>query len=473
MSKILLKNCRFMIAKPHPDGVFENTSILVDAPNIEAVGDGDEIKSLIQNDKDIDEVDCSRKLVMPGLVDSHNHLANYAFNLLPGVDPSVLDFDGISECLNKFIWPAHTWTSEESTYNFTLLSMMQAIKHGTTTITSAWPFPKAGYRAGVSSKMRLILHPQMVSNVELGDKMNDDEFLKNTEEVIRKYHNAEDGRIQVAVHPHATYSCTEQLLVKSFELAEKYDVGWATHLLEGTEDRRLTDAQFADRGGVIQYLGDLGILSGRSLFFHCDQMNREEMEIFAENGCAISHNPQSNADYHGTVADLRGMLKAGVTLGLGTDMPMSNMFTQMYTAYILHAVVDHGDPEPIMPWVPVELATIGGAKAQRLDDKIGTLEAGKRADIITVDLIKNLHLHPMNAGTLLFWIVSQGAGTIAEDVLVDGRFLRRDGEFTDLDEEEVVARSNEWLSKFIVWYKERKASNQPVTIRRYPDYENR
>nr|MDJ0925199.1 amidohydrolase family protein [Acidimicrobiia bacterium] len=276
---ILFKDCRFLITKASFDGVVEKGWVLVDGPLIKAVGTADDLDQELVDGADV--VDCSNKLVMPGMIDSHNHLANYPFNLLPGIDPDSLNFNGISECLQKLIWPAYIWATDESTYDLTLLSMMNVIARGTTTVTSAFPFPDGGYRAGVTSKMRLILHPQVVSNVTLGDGFDDEGYLAKTEEVIQNYHNAEDGRIQVAVHPHATYSCSERLLLGCMELAEQYDVGFATHLLESIPDRYLSDTQFASYGGMVGYLEKKDLLQPRSLFFHCDQVNRAEAEIFA------------------------------------------------------------------------------------------------------------------------------------------------------------------------------------------------
>lgn len=468
---ILFKDCKYLITEASLEGVMEKGWVLVDGPIIKGAGKADELDRTLLDDKDLEVVDCSSKLVMPGLIDSHNHLANYPFNLLPGIDPDTLNFDGISECLQKFIWPAYIWATEDSTYDLTLLSMLNAIARGTTTITSAFPFPDGGYRAGVTSRMRLILHPQVVSNVQLGDGLDDEGYLAKTEEVIRNYHNTEDGRIQVAVHPHATYTCSERLLLGCMELAEKYDVGFATHLLESIEDRQLSEAQFAEQGGLVQYLKDRNLLQPRSLFFHCDQLNRAEAEIFAEAGCAIAHNPQSNATYHGSVADVPTLLEAGVTVGLGTDMTAANMFDAMYTGFIVNSVVPPNHERMLDSSIFLNLATIGSARALRLEDKIGTIEVGKRADIITVDLSRNTSIYPLNAGNLIFTLVSQGAGTMVDDSMVDGTFLLRDGEFTFLDEEAVIAHSDERLSKFESWYRDRKSSGVTMTPVKFADYD--
>jgi len=191
---ILFDNCRFLIAEPNPEGVIENGWVLVDGPVIKAVGGPTDSPRAEVRSQGGEVMDCRGKLVMPGLIDTHNHLANYALNLLPGIDPSSLEYTGISECLEKFIWPAYTWVSGECTYDLTLLSMCNAIKHGTTTITSAFPFPDDTYRAGVESRMRLIIHPQTVSNVLLGGRLDLDTYPPPTDDTIRNYHKAEAGR---------------------------------------------------------------------------------------------------------------------------------------------------------------------------------------------------------------------------------------------------------------------------------------
>jgi cytosine/adenosine deaminase-related metal-dependent hydrolase len=122
------------------------------------------------------------------------------------------------------------------------------------------------------------------------------------------------------------------------------------------------------------------------------------------------------------------------------------------------------------PWTPFELATVGSAKALRLEDKIGTLEPGKRADIVTVDLSRNTGLYPLNVGNLLTFMAFNGPGTEVADAMVDGEFLRRDGEFTIFDEEAITAKANEWCDKFTVDYMTAKAAGDPMFNRVHEEY---
>lgn len=270
------------------------------------------------------------------------------------------------------------------------------------------------------------------------------------------------------MHPHTLYSCRESMLEKSIALAEEYDVGFATHLLESPEDRVRSDERYRDRGGLILWMLSSGLLQELSLFFHCAQLNEEEIQVFAEQGCAVAHNPQANT-FFGDVAYVPAMLEAGVKVGLGTDAPICNLFDQIFAANMLHNVMPR-DKRGLDPWTPLQLATMGSARALRLEDQIGSLEAGKRADIITIDLSRNTSIYPLNAGIFLGWIAEQGAGTIVCDAMVDGVFLRRENEFTIFDEEAIIGRSDEWLAKFSNWYLEKKRLGQPHVQIVHEDY---
>jgi len=171
-------------------------------------------------------------------------------------------------------------------------------------------------------------------------------------------------------------------------------------------------------------------------------LNEAEIDMMAEYGVAIAHCPPTNSIL-GNCAYLPYMLHKGVKVGLGTDFPTHNLFNVMLSVSQQHAIM----PRPmrgLLPWTPYELATLGSARALRWEDQIGTLEVGKRADVVTIDLTCNTSLFPLNVGTLMLFLSVNGPGTEVTDALVDGHFLRRDGKFTFLDEAEIMGRAQYW-----------------------------
>ncbi len=449
MNKVLFKNCRYLICKAAPEkGILEHGAVYVEGPVIKAVGPTAEIERLV-TDENTEVLDCRNKIVMPGLIDSHNHVGEYHQFLILGMS-SWKPVRGIIDVLHHYIWPAWTWLTEESTYDLTLLGIVNLLKHGTTTTANAFHFPDAVYKAAELSRMRMVIQPQMVTAYEMSDGLDEQGYLAQTEDAIRNYHNTLDGRVTVDVHTSWPWNCTESMLVKGMALAEKYDVQFATHLFEAPDEKRLANELCANEGGAIQYLRNIGLVNERSVFFHCTQLNEEEIDIMAEAGCAITHCPTNNAR-KGDCAYLPYMRDAGVRLGLATDNPTGNLFKDMAAMSLFHNIMPR-EKRSVPVWVPLELATTGSAKVLRMDDRVGTLEPDKRADIITIDLRRNTDLMPLNAGMLFYFLCINGPGAVAADVMVDGVFLRREGEFTILDEEAIIAKATQWFEKFTDYY---------------------
>ncbi len=461
MNKTLLKNCRFLITKPYPDGVIENGAVYVEGSQIKAVGQSLEIEKMLESSGGIDILDCSNKIVMPGLIDSHNHLANFPFQLIPAIEPPTY-IGEIFDIMDLMIWPAYSWVDEEKTHDLTLWSMVNLLKHGTTTSTNAFPFPEAVYHADEKCRMRLVMQPQMVTRVRLKDGLDENGYLASTASAIQKYHNSLGGLFQVSVHISAYWEVTESLALKAMQMAKEYDVQFASHLLEAWDERKKMDEIWGNAGGPVKVLKDKGLINERTLLFHCSWLTNEEIDMIADLGSAVAHNPESNAEY-GDVAYVPRMLQAGVPVGLGTDIPTSNLFNQMYLTKYLQNCMPR-DIRRLDPGVPLELATIGSASALGLEDKIGTLEVGKQADIITIDLIRNTSLFPLMPNLLLDQIVTKGAGTVVTDAMVDGVFLRRNNEFTFLDEDAIISRTNDLLSEFAEYYSDLKKSGKAPVV---------
>lgn len=476
MNKILFRNCRYLISHPTPfGGIIENGGLYIEGTQIKALGPSAEIEAQYGNQSDVDIVDASKKIVMPGLVDAHNHVGEAQMFLIFGWLESPLT--GIADTARRVLWPAYNWFTEESVYDLTLLGMANLLKHGTTTVANAFTFPDAVYRASVAAGMRTAIHVQTITSVKLADArhgvavpyLTEDEYMALTEEAIQNYHNTEDGRIRVGVHPSATYNCTQSMLTKGMALAEKYDVQFCTHVAESPDEKSRADATWAAEGGQIQHLRDLGLMTPRTLFYHGAVLNEQEIEMVAETGTAIAHNPPTNSIL-GNCAYLPYMLQQNVKVGLGTDVPTHNLFNAMLSVSQQHAIMPR-ELRGLMPWTPFELATVGSARALRWEEQIGTLEPGKRADVVTIDLTRNTSLFPLNPGVLHLFLAFNGPGTQVSDALVDGRFLRRDGEFTIFDEEEIVNRAQYWCDKFTADYMQAKAEGDPMFERVHEEYQ--
>ncbi|MBN1262349.1 MAG: amidohydrolase family protein [Anaerolineae bacterium] len=468
MNKTLFRNSRFLISRPTPfGGILEDGAVYVEGPHIKAVGPSAEIEAQYGDQEGLEIIDCRNKIVMPGLVDSHNHVGEAQMFLIFGWLDTPLQ--GIVDTAIRVLWPAYNWLTEESVYDLTLFGLVNMLKHGTTTYANAFTFPDAVYRAAAYARMRTVIHVQMITSVNLPDARNEQEYLALTEDAIKNYHNTHDGLIQVGVHPSATYNCTQSMLIKGLELAEQYDVQYATHVAEAPDEKGRADATWADEGGQIQHLKNIGLMSPRSLFFHGAALNEREIDMLAETGTALAHCPPTNSIL-GNCAYLPYMLQAGVKVGLGTDCPTHNLFNVMLSVSQQHNIMPR-EMRGLMPWTPFELATTGGARALRLEDKIGALEPGKRADIVTIDLRRNTGLFPLNVGNLLTFLAFNGPGVEVADAMVDGQFLRRDGEFTIFDEEAIIAKAQEWCDKFTMdWFAAQK-SGDPMFNRVHEEYQ--
>jgi 5-methylthioadenosine/S-adenosylhomocysteine deaminase len=465
VKRVFFKACRFLITGPTPEQVIERGGLLVEGDRIIAAGPSAEVGRLCEPLDDVETVDASHKIVMPGLVDAHNHVGEAHALLVEGwLDTPV---SGIVDALERIYWPADGWLTDESAYDMTLFGLLNSIRHGVTTHANATPLPDAVYRASVEAGVRAAIHPQMVTSFTLHG-MGEREYLAATEEAIKNYHNTQNGRIQIGVHPNTTFNCTQSLLLKGMEIAERYDVQYAVHYAETPDEVAASNTLWAGEGGLIRRWRDMGLISPRTVFFHGTLLTEPEIDVLADTGSRLVHCPATNS-WFGYCAYLPYMLRAGLTVGLGTDCPTHDLFSVMLSVLQHHQIMPRELSE-VDPAVIFELATVGGARVLGLDDRIGTLEPGKKADVVTIDLQRNTRLFPLNRQVLFTMLAFNGAGTEASDVMVDGRFLRRDGEFTLLDEERTAARALEWCEQFAGDYLSAGSAGRAMVHRAHDDF---
>ncbi len=413
--------------------VFSPGAVAVNGRDIVAVDRPDAIASRFSAAQTID---ASGQVVLPGLVNTHGHAPMVLYRGLAD-DLALMDW------LQNYIFPAEAKTvSPEFVRVGTRLAALEMIESGTTTHTDMYYFEEEVARATREAGMRGVLG-QTVINFPVADAKTPAEALARTEQFIKQFQG--DDLVVPAVAPHAMYTVDKQWLRASRALADKYRVPVLLHLSE-TQDEVKTSLD-KHRMRPAEYLESIGFWGPRTIVAHGVWLSDAEIAILKRRNVALSHNPESNMKLASGTAPIVKCLDAGMIVGLGTDGAASNndldMFEAMRQAAFLHKVQTM-DPRALPATVALEMATIRGARALGLDREIGSLEPGKRADIITVSM-KGARQTPMYNPVSHLVYVSKGDDV--QNTIVNGRVLMRDRKVTTLDEARVIADAQAMAEK--------------------------
>ena len=398
--------------------VVENTNIYVENGRISHIG---ELKDGIEVDKVIDG---NNKVAMRGLINAHTHigmslLRNYA------------DDFPLHEWLTQKIWPREAKLVGQDVYWGSLLSMVEMIQSGTTTFCDMYFFMDEVGKGLEESGMRGVLTRGLIE--EAGKS---EEKLEDTRILHKNWNGKGDGRIKVMVAPHAPYTCGPAYMEKIIELAKELDTGIHIHL---SETKKEVEDSFNTYGkSPVRHVYDLGLFELPTVAAHCVHVNQEDIEILKEKNVSPVNNPTSNLKLASGFAPIDKMLKSKVNVALGTDGPSSNnnlnMFEEIHIASIINKGVNM-DAVSVPAIDVLRMATINGAKALLWDEEIGSLEVGKKADIILIDMDKP-HLYPMhNVISALAYSVQ---GSDVDTVMVDGKIIMEKREIKTLDVERIM-----------------------------------
>ncbi len=382
------------------------------------------------NDNDAEKViDASNKITMPGLINTHSHVA---MTLLRGVG----DDQSLQTWLEEYIWPKEANLNDELVYLGSKLAMAEMIKTGTTTFNDMYFFMEETAKAVDESGMRAVLGYGMI---DLFDEEKMKSELKESEKLIKNCHNTCDNRVTVAVAPHAPYTCSEDLLIKSKELASKNDLKLHIHV---SETKKEVDDLTQSKGKTpFEYLDSIDVLDSNTIAAHGVWTTPEEMNILKEKEVSIAHNPSSNMKLASGIAPVTEYLKKGINVGIGTDGVSSNnnldMFSEMKLTSFLQKV-NTLDPQVLPTKDTFNMATKNGAKA--LGINAGSIEEGKLADIILVDTLVP-HMTPVR--NPLSNIIYSSLGTDVDTVICNGKILLENKELTTINEQEIIQQVNE------------------------------
>ena len=414
----------------------ENGAVAIDGTNIVAVDSADAIARQFRG---AETIDATGQVVMPGLVNTHTHAPMVLYR-------GLADDMGLMDWLTKYIFPAEAKTvSPEFVRAGTRLAALEMIQSGTTTYADMYYFEEEIARETKTAGLRGVLG-QTVIQFPVADAKTPADALARAERFIQQFQN--DPLIVPAVAPHAIYTLDEPTLRSARELSKRYGVPTLIHLAETRDEVKMAQERF--HASPVGYLDRLGFLGAGVLAAHASWVSEPEAAILQSRGVSVSHNPESNMKLASGTAPVPAFLKAGVAVGLATDGAASNndldMFEAMRTASLLHKL-QTGDPQAVSARTALEMATRGGARALGMSAQIGSLEPGKRADVIVVGMSAARQTPMYNP---LSHLVYATRGDDVRTTIVNGQVLMRDKKVLTLNEASVLAEAREWAAKIRV-----------------------
>jgi len=427
---VVTENARHDVLTPGAVAINANEIVDVGAPDAIAL-----------KYRSVDTMTVRDQIVLPGLVNTHTHAPMVMYRGLAD-DLALMDW------LNKYIFPAEAKTvSPEMVRVGARLAALEMIQSGTTTFADMYYFEETIARAAREAGLRGVLGETIIQ-FPVADAKTPAEGLAHAERYIREF--KDDPLVTPAVAPHALYTNDRATLVASAELGRRFGVPVLIHLAETEDEVRIAREQYRmSPVAALESLGFFGPGGGEGaaaatkvLAAHGIWVDDADIAILRKHGVGVSHNPESNMKLASGAAPVTKYLAAGVALGLGTDGAASNndldMFEAMRQASFLAKHVMH-DPTAVSARTALDMATIGGARALGMEGVIGSLEPGKRADLITV-ATGSARFTPMYDAVSHLVYVARGDDV--RNTIVDGKVLMRNRQVKTLDAATVIADAN-------------------------------
>jgi 5-methylthioadenosine/S-adenosylhomocysteine deaminase len=429
--------------------IYDSGAVAVKDDSILAVGKEEGILKEYQSEQ---LFDCNGKILMPGLINAHTHIP---MTLLRGLaDDLRLDV-----WLMGYMMPVEReFVTPEFVRLGTKLGCAECIRSGVTTFVDMYYFESTIAKATAEAGLRAICS-QSVLKFPSPDATYYEESLAEAEDFIKTW--KDHPLIIPSIGPHAPYTCTDEILCASSELAQKYDVPLHTHLAETAGEVE----NIRDEYGmpVIPFVKKRGIFDAKVIAAHCVHIDEGEMRTIQHAGAGIAHNPSSNLKLASGFANVTKMLELDVNVGIGTDGTASNNDLDMVEEMRLASMVAKcasGDPTALPARQTLAMATCLGAKAVHIDHIAGSLVPGKRADLILMGM-DHLHNSPTfhrDPEGVYSQIIYAAKSTDISDVMVNGQWLMRDRELLTLDEETLMKEAQDYAKKIDAFLIEREES---------------
>ncbi|MEA4883343.1 MAG: 5'-deoxyadenosine deaminase [Clostridia bacterium] len=428
MSAILIKDATIVTMDPERR-VIEHGDILVEADRIREVGVG--IAA------DVDRViHASGRIVMPGLIQTHVHLCQALFRGMSD-DMELMDW------LRRRTWPLEASHDDDSIYFSAMLGIAELLRGGTTSVVdmetvhhtdSAFhAIEQCGIRA-ISGKVMM----DWGEDVPKGLMETREQSISESVALAERWDGASDGRIHYAFTPRFAVSCTDRLLREVSEIAREFGSYIHTHSSESLGEIEIVKRERGARNVI--YLDQVGLLGPRTILAHCVHLDQSELETLARTSTHVVHCPSVNMKLASGIAPIPEMLAMGINVSLGADGAGGNnnldQFVEMRHAALIHK--PRLGPTAMPAMAVLEMATVRGAAAMGMSDSLGSIERGKKADLIIVDLRKP-HASPGACANPVSRIVYSAHSSDVVMTMVDGRILYEEGRLTTIDEAQTLA----------------------------------
>lgn len=381
-------------------------------------------------------IDAEGKILLPGLINTHTHLSMTLFR-------GLADDLSLDSWLNDHIWPMEANLNGDYCYIGALLGAVELIKSGTTTFSDMYFYMEDVARAVEDAGIRAVLSYGMI---DFGDAEKREAEIEENLQLFKSCNGMADGRIKVFFGPHSPYTASEDLLIKVRELADEYNMGIHIHVSE--TEKEINDS--LDERGLrpFEYLEKIGFLGPDVVAAHCVWLSDEEIEIIKKHDVKVSHNPCSNMKLASGIAPVSKLIENDICVSIGTDGASSNnnldLIEELKTASLLQKVSTL-DPKVLTSDEAITMATIKGAEALGLENEIGSIEVGKKADIILIDT-NSANMVP-DSSSLSSNVVYSANGSNVDTTICNGKILMKNKKLTVLDEQEIYDKARKAIKE--------------------------
>lgn len=388
-------------------------------------------------------IDGQDRVLLPGFVQTHIHLCQTLFR-------GAADDLALIDWLKQRIWPMEAAHTAESLYASARLGIAELIKGGTTcaltmetvnhTDSVFQAVEESGFRATVGKCM-------MDAGEDVPVELNEatESSIAESLLLLKRWHGAAGGRIRYCFAPRFAVSCSPELLERVADLSRKHGVLVHTHASENQEEIAIVEKLTGKRN--IHYLYSVGLTGQHIVLAHCVHLDESEMAMLQSSGTHVAHCPSSNLKLASGIARVSAMLERGISVSLGADgTPCNNrldIFTEMRMAALLQKVLHGSQSLPAL--TALQMATLNGARAMGLEDQIGSIETGKRADLVLLNL-KSLHTTPKF--DLVSAVVYAAETSNVETVIINGQVVMRKRELLTMNESDVLSEAEKHSLKF-------------------------